>query len=104
MAAARAAPSGAVEVLLRGSNLINLSVTVCHYPPGASQWNPIDSFVMLVNDISTTSTKTGLRVKANLDHGYYQTGVKTSEEHMAAIRINRHKTFPDWCDSIRPAG
>lgn len=100
---------------------LKLSVTICHYPPGTSKWNPIehglfseisknlsgrplDSYETLVNYISTTTTKTGLRVKASLDRAQYETGVTITEEQMAAIRINRHKTLPDWNYTIRPTG
>jgi hypothetical protein len=100
---------------------LNLSVTICHYPPGTSKWNPIehrlfsqvsnnlagrplDSYETLVNYISTTSTKTGLRVKASLDRGHYQTGVKITDDQMAAIQIDRHKILPDWNYTIRPTG
>ena len=60
-----------------------LSVTVVHYPPGASKWNPIehrlfseisknwagrplDSYETTLNCIGTTTTKTGLTVRAQL--------------------------------------
>ena len=61
-----------------------LHVTVCHYPPGASKWNPIEhrlfsevsrnwqgvpleSYDVALNYISTTRTKTGLTVSAKLN-------------------------------------
>ena len=65
-----------------------LSVTVAHYPPGASKWNPIehrlfsaisnnwrgrplDSYETVLNYARATTTKTGLRVQAHLvDHHY----------------------------------
>jgi hypothetical protein len=60
-----------------------ISVTVCHYPPGASKWNPIehrffseisknwagrplDSYETILNYIGTTRTQTGLEVQAHL--------------------------------------
>ena len=60
-----------------------LDVTVAHYPPGASKWNPIehrlfseisknwagrplDSYETILNFIRTTKTKTGLKVNARL--------------------------------------
>jgi len=59
-----------------------LTVTVCHYPPGASKWNPVErrlfSFISLdswaghplrslatmMSYIESTTTKTGLKVTA----------------------------------------
>jgi len=90
-----------------------LSVTVCHYPPGTSKWNKIEhqmfSFISInwqgiplvdyetvVNLIGGTRTKSGLRIKAKLDTKEYQKGVKFTDEQMALININRHKTHPNW--------
>jgi len=98
----------------------HISVTVCHYPPGTSKWNPIehrlfseinknlvgrplDSYETIVNYISTTSTDTGLHVKATLDRNHYKTGVKTTEEEMAEVQIERHRTLPDWNYTIGSA-
>ena len=61
----------------------HLKVTVCHYPSGASKWNPIDhrlfseisknwaghplrSYRTILNHIRTTTTDTGLCVTAQL--------------------------------------
>jgi len=90
-----------------------LAVTVCHYPPGTSKWNkiehrmfsfisinwqgkPLISYETVVNLISTTRTKTGLRVKARLDTNEYDKGIKISDEQMQNLKIKRHKTHPQW--------
>lgn len=90
-----------------------LSVTVCHYPPGTSKWNKIEhqmfSFISInwqgkplvdyetvVNLIGGTRTKSGLRIKAKLDTKEYKKGVKFTDEQMASINLNRHKTNPNW--------
>jgi hypothetical protein len=90
-----------------------LSVTVCHYPTGASQWNPIEhrlfseisknwkgeplrSYQILLNFIRTTETETGLRVKAYLDRRPYPTGVKVSPERLAQLRVKHHEPLPRW--------
>jgi hypothetical protein len=66
------------------SDETGLAVTVCHYPPGTSKWNqiehrmfsfislnwrghPLVSYETVVNLISHTTTRKGLRVKARLD-------------------------------------
>jgi hypothetical protein len=88
-----------------------LSVTVCHYPTGASKWNPVEhrlfseisknwagrpleSYETVLNYIRTTTTVTGLRVKAYLVTTDYPTGVRTSDDEMAALRISPHDTQP----------
>ena len=73
-----------------------LDVTVAHYPPGASKWNPIehrlfseisknwagrplDSYETILNFIRTTKTKTGLKVNARLVKKQYPKGIKISD-------------------------
>lgn len=96
-----------------------LTVTVCHYPPGTSKWNPIehrlfsqvsknwagkplDSYETMLKYLRTTKTKTGLKVKATLIDRPYETGVKPDARDIAAINLRRHKTFPGWNYTIAP--
>jgi hypothetical protein len=88
-----------------------LSITVCHYPPGASKWNPIEhrlfceisknwaghpleSYETVLNYIRTTNTKTGLEVTAHLLEGAYEKGVKVSEQQKDALLIALHNVQP----------
>jgi Rhodopirellula transposase DDE domain len=100
-----------------------LVITVCHFPPGTSKWNkiehrlfshitsnwrgrPLTSHEVIVNSIAATTTRTGLRVHAQLDEGHYPTGVKISDERMAALPLTRHEWHGDWnytLDPHRPA-
>ena len=69
-----------------------LTLTVCHYPSGASKWNPIDhrllseisknwagvplrNYETILNHIRTTTTNTGLSVAAQLVEQDYPTGI-----------------------------
>lgn len=96
-----------------------LAVTVCHYPTGASKWNPIehrlfseiqknwaghplDSYETTLNYIRTTKTSTGLKVKAYLDKKYYPTKIKTSDEQMDQLLICIHETLPKWNYTLLP--
>ena len=80
-----------------------LTVTVCHYPSGASKWNPIDHRLFseisknwaghplrcyrpILNHIRTTTTDTGLCVTAQLVDQEYPNGVKISDAQFASIR------------------
>jgi hypothetical protein len=98
---------------------IGLIITVCHMPPGTSKWNKIEhrlfSFITMnwrgkplltyrtvVELIAATTTKTGLKVGADLDTGYYPTGVKISDAQLAAVPLQRHDWHGDWNYSIMP--
>lgn len=101
------------------SNRYGISVTVSHYPPGASKWNPIehrlfsevsknwaatplDSWETIVQYIRTTKTSTGLTVKAYLVRKNYAKGVKISDEKMTRLCIQKHQTLPRWNYTFAP--
>jgi hypothetical protein len=98
---------------------LHVAVTVCHYPPGTSKWNkiehrlfsyislhwkgqPLISYETVVNLIGATRTKTGLRVKAALDAGTYELGVKIPDEDMERLNLRPHRTRPQWNYTLRP--
>ena len=43
-----------------------------------------------------TTTRAGLRVRAELDTGTYPPGAKISDEQMAALPLRRHDWHGDW--------
>jgi hypothetical protein len=105
--------------LQRLADETGLSISVVHFPPGTSKWNkiehrlfsyisanwrgrPLTSLAVIVNLIASTRTKTGLRVRAELDTGKYPTGVEVSEADLAKIRLRKHKVFGEWNYTIRP--
>lgn len=96
-----------------------LSVTVCHYPTGASKWNPIEhrlfgpistnwageplrSLDLMLGLICGTATRTGLRVDAILDQRAWAKGEKVSDADMRTLNIQRHDTCPKWNYTIHP--
>jgi hypothetical protein len=96
-----------------------LDVTVCHLPPGTSKWNKIEhrlwSFVsqnwrgrplislgVMVNLIANTTTKAGLKVRAILDNGNYDIGVRVTKERYDSINITRASFRGDWNYMISP--
>lgn len=102
------------------SNRHGLAITVRHFPPGASKWNPIehrlfseisknwagrplDSFETVKNYIGTTATKTGLSVNAYIDSKEYATGIKITKEQMQQINIQDKADLPKWNYTITPA-
>ncbi len=101
-------------------NPFGITVRVCHYPPGASKWNPIehrlfsfisrnwaaqplDSHQTMLNFIRSTSTNTGLSVHAQLNRRKYQRGIRVSNAQFQLISIIRHTSNPDWNYSIAPS-
>jgi hypothetical protein len=96
-----------------------LSISVCHYPTGASKWNPIehrlfseiskhwagqplDSYQTILQLISHTTTQTGLCVSATLITKHYETGQKISDQQMRDIRLQKYATLPEWNYTIHP--
>ena len=96
-----------------------LSVTVAHYPTATSKWNPIEhrlfseisknwagqplrSFETILNYLRTTSTTTGLSVRAHLITKPYEKGVKITDRQMRQLRITAHENMPRWNYTITP--
>ena len=96
-----------------------LEITVCHFPPGTSKWNkvehrlfshitlnwhgrPLASHEVIVQTIAATTTRTGLRVHAELDTHTYETGVQVSDRHHQALPVTRHDWHGDWNYTLRP--
>ena len=96
-----------------------LRISICHLPPGTSKWNkiehrlfsflsqnwrgkPLVSHQVIVNLIAATTTKAGLRVRAEVDPGRYPQGVKVTDKEVASIRIERDRFHGDWNYTILP--
>jgi hypothetical protein len=107
------------EVQYQLANSFALTVTVAHYPTGASKWNPIehrlfsevsrnwageplDSYQKILKYARTTKTQTGLKVTAYLDRRHYPCGLKPSPDEVASLRLRRHETLPAWNYTIKP--
>jgi hypothetical protein len=98
---------------------LELPIHVCHFPPGTSKWNkiehrmfchitqnwrgrPLVSHEVIISLIATTATQTGLKIRAELDVGSYPTGIKVTDEELAAINLKRDKFHGEWNYSIFP--
>jgi hypothetical protein len=96
-----------------------LKLVVCHFPPGTSKWNKIEhrlfcyitgnwrgqpllSLQAIVNLIATTTTATGLLVKAALDTNTYETGIQVSDSDLAQLHLTPARFHGDWNYTIRP--
>ena len=101
------------------ANKEQLTITVAHYPPATSKWNKIEhrlfSFISLnwrakplislevvLELISATTTETGLTVTAVKDGNTYPTGIKVSDEELAALNLLRDSFHGEWNYTIQP--
>lgn len=100
-------------------NRFDLTVTVCHYPPGCSKWNPVEhrlfsqissnwagqplkTLAIMLGYIRGTTTTTGLTVKAHLDEGIYKKGQKVTREDMGKLNLEAHTTCSGLNYTIKP--
>jgi hypothetical protein len=98
-----------------------LDVTVCHYPRGASKWNPVEHRLfsqisrnwsgvplrtpeLMLSLLRGTATATGLKVTAEWTGHRYQRGVAVTDAQMETLNIERHGPCPQWNYTIKPRG
>ena len=98
---------------------LGIEIHVCHFPPGTSKWNkiehrmfchitqnwrgmPLISHEIIINLIAGTATRTGLKIRAQLDKGSYPTGVAVTDDDFAVVNIKRADFHGDWNYAILP--
>jgi transposase len=101
------------------ANEEQLTITVAHYPPATSKWNkiehrlfafislnwrakPLTSLEVVLELLSHTTTKEGLTVTAIKDSNVYPTGIKVSDEELAALNLSRDSFHGEWNYTIQP--
>jgi hypothetical protein len=97
---------------------IGRQIQVLHFPPGTSKWNriehrlfsfitinwrgkPLYSLQTIINLITATSTKSGLKVYAELDQGTYPK-LTVSDAELKAVNLLGHDFHPEWNYTIAP--
>lgn len=92
---------------------LGIGITVCHYPSGASKWNPVEhrlfgpltrnwageplrSYEVILGFINSTHTKTGLTVRGALNDKVYERGRKVCQSAMRALPISFGQQLPRW--------
>ena len=105
--------------LQKFSNEVEMTISVCHFPPGTSKWNkiehrmfsyitknwrgrPLETRETVVQLIANTKTKTGLKIMAILDENEYTKGKKIDNEVMAQIKLRKSKFHGEWNYKISP--
>jgi hypothetical protein len=98
---------------------LGIPIHVCHFPPGTSKWNkiehrmfchitqnwrgrPLVSHEVILSLITATTTQQGLRIQAELDAGTYPTGIKVTDDELAAVNLKRAVFHGDWNYQILP--
>ena len=108
------------EIQAQLCNPFGITVTIAHYPTGASKWNPIEhrlfseisknwaaeplvSYEKMLSFIRNTSTKTGLVVTAYLDRTEYPTGLKPDRTLISSLASQTRQDYlPQWNYTIAP--
>lgn len=105
--------------LQRLADEFHLTITVTHYPAGASKWNliehrmfsvisgnwagqPLVSYETMLKFIRTSETETGFSCLAYFDRKKYQTKCKVSPEEKENLNLHRHNLFPAWNYTLKP--
>jgi hypothetical protein len=105
--------------LQRLANATGLTIHVSHLPPGTSKWNKIEhrlfafitqnwrgkpllSHATIVNLIASTKTKTGLKVRCELDPRQYPSKKVVTDQQMKAIRLTPNRFHGEWNYTIQP--
>jgi len=98
---------------------MELSIMVCHFPPGTSKWNkvehrlfsfissnwrgePLRDYETVVRLIAGTTTAKGLKVTCRLDRRRYPVGRKVPDKEFATINITPDAFHGEWNYTIRP--
>lgn len=98
---------------------IQKTIHVCHLPPGTSKWNkiehkmfcfitmnwrgkPLISQQAVVQLIGNTTTKSGLKIQAELDENTYIKGIVVSDEALEKVNLTEAKFHGEWNYSIAP--
>ncbi len=104
--------------LQRFANETGLEIHVSHFPPGTSKWNkiehrlfsaislnwrgrPLINHEVIINLIESTTTKTGLKVRAHLDTNSYAKGIKVADTEMKALNYHPESFRGEWNYSIK---
>lgn len=98
---------------------LSITITVTHYPTGASKWNliehrmfcvisqnwagqPLNSYETMLKFIRTSKTQTGFRCLAYFDRRKYLSKQKLSSDQKSNLNLHYYRLFPEWNYTIKP--
>lgn len=101
------------------ANELNITITICHFPPGTSKWNkiehrmfsyitknwrgrPLETRETVIQLIANTRTKTGLEIRAILDNNIYEKGKTVSADAMSKLNQRQNDFHGEWNYQILP--
>ncbi len=104
--------------LQRFANETGMAISVVHFPPGTSKWNkvehrlfshismnwrgqPLEDYETVVQLIGSTTTRTGLKVKARLDRRKYSTGIQVNDSVIDALNLTPSEFHGEWNYTLR---
>jgi hypothetical protein len=96
-----------------------LEMAVRHFPPGTSKWNkiehrlfsaitqnwrgkPLISHEVVVKLIAATTSKTGLKVRSELDQRTYPAGLTVRDAEMETLHLRAEAFHGEWNYSLLP--
>ncbi len=105
--------------LLQLARELGMSFIICHYPPYASKWNPIEhrlfahihramsgvifsDYQIVKERMEATTTKSGLTVIVRLNLQHYEKGIKVDKQVKVDKRIQYHPIIPELNYRIYP--
>ena len=62
---------------------------------------PLESHEVVVNLIANTTTRTGLKIRAELDQRTYVKGIEVSKKEVAALPIEYHEFHSNWNYTVK---
>ena len=106
--------------LQRFADQTGLRISVCHFPPGTSKWNkiehrmfshismnwrgkPLISHEVIVNLIAATTTRTGLKIEAEIDTNTYPKGIQVADDELERVHLERADVHGEWNYTIQPS-
>ena len=98
---------------------LDMTIEVCHLPPGTSKWNKIEHKMFcfisqnwrgkplitqqaIVQLIANTTTRSGLKIKSALDERIYGKGIKITDTQLEAVNLIRNDFHGEWNYIIMP--
>jgi hypothetical protein len=101
------------------ANELDMTIHVCHFPPGTSKWNkiehkmfsyitqnwrgvPLISREVVVKLIGGTKTNKGLQIQAQIDNRTYTPGKEVDQEDFMKILLTADKFHGEWNYTISP--
>jgi hypothetical protein len=63
---------------------------------------PLVSHEVIVALIANTTTRAGLKIRAELDTSQYPTGTKVSDQELASVNLKRHAFHGEWNYTLSP--